>query len=60
MFWIRIGFNADPGHDLAFYLNAIRIRIQGAKPMRISIRFRILVRLLSAKKFNFYMKIYLK
>jgi hypothetical protein len=22
MFWIRIGFNADPGYDLAFYLNA--------------------------------------
>jgi hypothetical protein len=31
--WIRIGFNEDSDPDPAFY---IRIRIQGAKPMRIN------------------------
>ncbi len=31
--WIRIGFNEDSDPDPAFY---IRIRIQGAEPMRIN------------------------
>jgi hypothetical protein len=48
--WIRIGFNEDSDPDPAFY---IRIRIQGATPMRI--RIRILVILSSHKKLNFYM-----
>ncbi len=57
MYWsfrIRNGFNTDLDPDPAVYLNAdqIRIRIQGARPMRI----RILVRLCRHKKLDFYLK----
>ncbi len=56
VFRIRIGFHADPDPYSAFTLMRIqiRIRIQGAKPMRI--RIQILVGLCRHKKWDFDMK----